>query len=360
VAADSLGMLHQASAAGCFEIVAVVSQPPAPAGRKKKLQASPVHELAEKLNLPLMVPESAKDPVFLEALESLQVDLCVTAAYGNFLPKKFLSIPKFGTVNVHPSLLPLYRGAAPVQRCLEKGDAATGVSVAFTVLKMDAGPIIQQLPYPLTGDEKAPKVLSDCFRIGTQALIDLLPAIFDSTVQTTEQNAADATAADKLSASDAVVDFATMGAAVIHNKARGYAEWPGIVGYFMVGGEAVEAEKIKIITTHVLTADGEGGEGGEGDGGGGGEGSRDVVLLKGCEVKNYSKKMDLLRVVCGDGSVLGVSEVQPPSKKVMGVKDFLNGLRGDTAIRWAPIPISTPTPDMGPIPVCAPAPASAA
>ena len=102
-----------------------------------------------------MTPIKAKDEDFLSNLEEMAPDLCITAAYGQWLPKRFLSIPKLGTINVHPSLLPLFRGAAPVQRCLERGDSSTGVSIVETVLKMDAGPVIKQLNYPLSGDEKA-------------------------------------------------------------------------------------------------------------------------------------------------------------------------------------------------------------
>ncbi len=146
VAAKSLEMIVEGSKAGKagsddpdydgFEVVAVVSQPPAPAGRKMKLTPSPVQVMAESLNIPLYIPTKAKDEDFLAMLEELQPDLCITAAYGNFLPKRFLAIPKHGTLNIHPSLLPLYRGAAPVQRCLERGDAVTGITVAETVLKV--------------------------------------------------------------------------------------------------------------------------------------------------------------------------------------------------------------------------------
>lgn len=91
---------------------------------------------------------------FLSALAALEPDLCVTAAYGNMLPQKLLDIPRFGTLNIHPSLLPKYRGAAPVNRCLENGDAVTGVSVAYTVLKCDAGPVLAQQELALQGNEQ--------------------------------------------------------------------------------------------------------------------------------------------------------------------------------------------------------------
>lgn len=122
-----------------FELVGVITQPPAPAGRKKKLTNSPVHDYASSTSIPVLYPTSAKDDDFLSSLENLNVDLCITAAYGQFLPKRFLAIPKLGTVNIHPSLLPKYRGAAPVQRCLENGDSDTAISILYTVLKMDAG-----------------------------------------------------------------------------------------------------------------------------------------------------------------------------------------------------------------------------
>lgn len=147
VAASSLELLLQASRqgkGGGFDIVRAVSNPPARVGRKKVLQPCLVQALAESEGVPVMTPTSAKDESFLEELEELGPDLCITAAYGQFLPRRFLEIPKFGTLNVHPSLLPRYRGASPVQRCLEAGEPETGVTVAFTVLKMDAGPIVRQ------------------------------------------------------------------------------------------------------------------------------------------------------------------------------------------------------------------------
>lgn len=147
VAASSLEMLLEASRqgkGGGFDVVRAVSNPPARSGRKKVLQPCPVQALAECEGVPVMTPVTARDEDFLAELEELAPDLCVTAAYGQFLPRRFLDIPTFGTLNVHPSLLPRYRGASPVQRCLEAGEPETGVTVAFTVLKMDAGPVVRQ------------------------------------------------------------------------------------------------------------------------------------------------------------------------------------------------------------------------
>lgn len=320
VAAESLRILHTATTndySGLCKLVGVVTQPPAPAGRKKKLTPSPVQVLSEELSLPLMIPETAKDPEFLDTLRNMKVDLCITAAYGNFLPKAFLSIPRFGTINIHPSLLPNYRGAAPVQRCLENGDKISGVTVAFTVLKMDAGPIISQIEFPLSDEIKAPELLSHSFKVGTEELIRLLPKVFDGSVNTVQQNDELATPAAKLSTDEAWVDLIDCSARKVHNKCRAFAEWPGLTGLFLVGANATEPQRIKIITTTVLT---------EGDGT-----PTDVSIT----VAKFGKN-DILQITCADSSKLGVLELQPAGKKIMDAKAFINGLRGDRCIKWVP------------------------
>lgn len=129
-----------------YEVVGVVTQPPKRRKRRGKEVPSPVGLAAEELEIPVLTPEKAKDDDFLTALENeYKPDLCITAAYGQYLPKRFLKIPKLGTLNIHPSLLPKWRGASPVQRSLEAGDNPVGVSVLFTVSKMDAGPIVKQV-----------------------------------------------------------------------------------------------------------------------------------------------------------------------------------------------------------------------
>ena len=315
VAAESLQILFDASQShGLFDIIAVVSQPAVT--QKKVTPPSPVHALAVDLKLPVLTPSSARDADFLSHLESLSVDLCITAAYGNYLPKKFLTIPKFGTINIHPSLLPLYRGAAPVQRCLERGDSVTGVSILFTVQKMDAGPIIAQIPYPLTGNEQAPQVLSDCFKLGTHALLKALPTIFDGSVEVLHQAEDQASHAPKMTAEDSIIDFRTMSASTVHNKCRAFVEWPSSVAEFQIGGDKV---KMKLIATHVISSSAS-------------EERSNIV-----EVVKYpggKKPVDMLRVVCGDGSVLGVLEVTPINRRKMGIKDLMNGIKGDKAMQW--------------------------
>jgi methionyl-tRNA formyltransferase len=299
------------------------------------LKKSPVHELAESLNIPTFYPEKANNAEFLEKLRAISPDLCITAAYGNYLPKAFLAIPKRGTINIHPSLLPLYRGAAPVQRCLEKGDSITGVSLLYSVQKMDAGPIVGKVTRKLYGHEKADSLLMELFTTGADELVRLLPKILDGTNEMMEQNDKDATAAPKLSIEDAKMDFSNMTAITIHNKVRGFADWPGTWSLFKVGDDGAP-QRIKIITTVVL----------------------DENLINSIESNSVSetaednrvtmiaypplphsesdKNISVLKVKCSDNSLLGIIELQPESRKIMKAVDFFNGLRGRNLF-WCPL-----------------------
>ena len=316
-ARDVLGrMLDAASAAdSMFEVTAVVSQPGRPRGRGRKSDApapSPVAELAMQRGMTedrILCPEKANEEAFLNALRKLDIDLAVTAAYGNFLPQKFLDIPRLGTLNIHPSLLPQWRGAAPVQRALESGQAETGVSVAYTVLKMDAGPILRQVKRPLNGDEKAPELLTELFETGVQALLDELPSVFagEAASRATPQGEATLTHAAKVSPEEGDLDFTKQSARECHNKVRAFAGWPGTKATLKVKAAGDDAELkevvIKIITTQV-SSDG------------------DAVSAGG--VVELRKKM--LRVPCAGGEWLELLEVQPPGKKAMDASSFINGL----------------------------------
>jgi len=179
----------------------------------------------------------------------------------------------------------------------------------------------------LQGDEKAPQVLKECFKIGTAALIENLPAIFNKTVQTTLQSDHLATAAPKISSNESIIDFFTMSARTIHNKCRAFAEWPGIAADFLVGSNATEPQRIKIITTKVI------------------DNFSTSPNTQKMENMDKSGQMDsrklfwdkakgMFVVECSDGSKLGLLELQPVGKKVMDAKSFANGLRGDVSISW--------------------------
>jgi methionyl-tRNA formyltransferase len=153
-----LNSAEKSNVACGFECVAVVSQPPARVGRQRQVQPSPTHLMADANGIPVFTPVSAKDEAFLQQMNELQPDLCITAAYGQFLPRKFLAIPKYGTLNIHPSLLPKFRGAAPIQRSIQADEGELGVSVAMTVLKMDAGPVVTQWACSDDGTSQAASV----------------------------------------------------------------------------------------------------------------------------------------------------------------------------------------------------------
>lgn len=313
VAARSLELLLEASAdpQSSFEVAAVVSQPPAKTGRKMKLTPSPVHALAEERSLPLFTPPNAKDEEFLSGLEELQPDLMVTAAYGCFLPQRFLDIPAFGTLNVHPSLLPLYRGAAPLQRCLEAGDAVGGVTVAFTVLKMDAGPVLRQQTRELNGDEQFPELLMEMFETGTKLLIDALPSVWDGSCQATltPQDDAAATKAAKVQREEAELDLGGGSATQAHNRVRAFAGWPGCWCWLQLGD--APPVKAKLIRTRVAEPDAA-------------ASGRVLALAPGGKA---------VQLALADGSVLEVLQLTLPGKKPVDAKAFWNGLNGREA-RW--------------------------
>ena len=291
-------LLERERSEGFFSVVGVVSQPAARSARRGGNLPSPVHALALQNNLKVFTPEKARDADFLQCVRDLAPDICVTAAYGNVLPDDFLMIPKFGTLNIHPSLLPRWRGAAPVQRSLEAGEVETGVSVLFTVKAMDAGPIVAQEKVCVGENECAPELLSRLFSLGSSRLLAILPQVFSGSLVPTEQDVSMVTHAKKLDVSEGVLDFSRE-ALTIHNKVRAFCGWPGTRAVFSIGGERVE---MKVLKTRV---------------------GRNRIAPGSCVIA-----AGVIFVGCKDGSELEILEVQAPGKKAMSVRDFANGIRG--------------------------------
>ncbi|XAR71397.1 Methionyl-tRNA formyltransferase [Bertholletia excelsa] len=315
VAASVLDDLLNASSApgSLFEVAAIVTQPPSGRNRGRKLMPSPVAQHALDRGFPsdfIFTPERAGEETFLSSFRELQPELCITAAYGNILPTKFLKIPPLGTVNIHPSLLPLYRGAAPVQRALQDGVKETGVSLAFTVRALDAGPIIACERMEVDDHIKAPDLLALLFSRGSKLLVSELPSIFDGSakVKAQVQDNSRATLAPKISPEESLLSF-DQEVLIIHNKVRAFAGWPGTRARLAVIDSKSGQQSIlelKIITTRVCSEaklmDTEGG---------------DIAFSKGALV-----------IHCGNSTVLEVLEVQLPGKKVVNAAAFWNGLRG--------------------------------
>ncbi|DBA66646.1 TPA: hypothetical protein ACH3X2_002214 [Trebouxia sp. C0005] len=227
VAADVLFKLLKISqdSGSPFQIAAVVTQPGKVTISQKTgkvvSKPHPVQVLAREWLPPevILFPEKASDEDFLATLEAMQPDVCLTAAYGKVLPKKFLKIPRCGTVNIHPSLLPKYRGAAPVQRALQAGDTEVGVSLLYTVREMDAGPVIAQETVTIDSGIQADALLFHLFAKGTQLFLDNLESILSKQAQEAakEQDPAHVTHADKLEKNEGLLRW-SRSATELHNQ----------------------------------------------------------------------------------------------------------------------------------------------
>jgi methionyl-tRNA formyltransferase len=320
----------------------------------------------------VLIPEKASDPEFIAAMQKLAPDVCVTAAYGQYLPKAFLDIPRCGTVNIHPSLLPKYRGAAPVQRCLDNGDTTAGVSVLFSVKKMDAGPVLGQESVELNGNENASDLLVALFDRGTKLLLKLMPNILSGCAGTTTQDDSQATLAPKCANVESEIHLESMSASMVHNRCRALHGSQGV--WTMLRSEPKQILKeidsksestnsssiantgtnsnssgktdkaqataryaegenirVKLIETMVIKedpADGSSVDISPGDVSRGLDVDRSVSIVK-------VNKQRVLRLTCGDGSKLGVVMLQPATKRVMSASDFMNGQVGRD-IYWIP------------------------
>jgi methionyl-tRNA formyltransferase len=208
------------------EVVAVVSQPDRPKGRHLQLAPTPVKQCALAAGIPVLQPTKARDPGFLTALKALAPDLVVVAAYGQILPQALLEIPKHGCLNVHTSLLPRYRGAAPIQWALLNGDRETGVTIMKIVPELDAGDIVSTATTPITDEDDAQTLHDRLASLGAELLVNTLPGYVTGQIIPTPQPAAGVVQARKIRKEDGCVDW-TRSAPEIWNQVRGLVPWPG-------------------------------------------------------------------------------------------------------------------------------------
>src|ERR1051325_4221064 len=208
-----------------FKVVAVVTQPDQPKGRGLKLQRSPVKEIALKENLPVLQPERAREENFIRQLRELQPDLIAVAAYGQILPQAILDLPRFGCLNVHPSLLPKYRGAAPIQHAILNGDSETGVTLMKMDVGLDTGDILTQERTPIHAADNSQTLHDRLATIGADLLVRTIPQFVSGAIQPRSQPEG-ATYAAKIKKSDGEIDW-TQPARVIWNHIRAFVPWPG-------------------------------------------------------------------------------------------------------------------------------------
>ena len=277
------------------EVVAVYTQPDKPAGRGQKLTASPVKELALAHNLPVYQPASLRKEEAQAELAALGADLMVVVAYGLILPKAVLDTPRLGCINVHGSLLPRWRGAAPIQRSIWAGDAETGVTIMQMDVGLDTGAMIRKVTCPIAANETSASLYDKLAELGPQALVDTIDAMAAGDTAAEVQDDALANYAEKLSKEEARIDW-SMDAAAIERCIRAFNPWP--ISWFEVADQTV-----KVWQAEAITQD---------------HGQRAGTLLK-------ADKQGI-DVATGKG-VLRLLTLQPPGKKAMSVTDLLNSRR---------------------------------
>ncbi|MDR1125561.1 MAG: methionyl-tRNA formyltransferase [Deltaproteobacteria bacterium] len=226
-AASSLqALLSPAGKALGLEVAAVYCQPDRPAGRGHALRIGPVKALALAAGLPVLQPLNFKDPASLDALGALGADIFVVAAYGLILPKALLDLPPLGAINVHGSLLPELRGAAPIQRAVMRGDIRTGITIMRVEPRLDSGPILLQRALAIGMDETAGQVYEQMAALGGELLLEAVGRFKAGAVHEQAQDESRATYAAKLTKTDGLLDFSQT-ARQLHNQARGVTPWPG-------------------------------------------------------------------------------------------------------------------------------------
>ncbi|HEY0140321.1 MAG TPA: methionyl-tRNA formyltransferase [Thermoanaerobaculia bacterium] len=224
------------------EVVLVVAQPDKPAGRGMKVQAPPVAVRARELGLPLIQPPKIRNEEFLGSIRALAPDLGVVIAYGKILPAALLEIPTHGFVNVHASVLPQWRGAAPIQRSIEAGDRVTGVTIMRVDEQLDHGPMLAIETLEIAPDERSPTLFRRLSELGAQALLPVVEQLANGTAIEIEQDHARATLAPKIDRAEGEVTFEES-AITIYNRFRAFDPWPGI--YTLANGETLKLTDIR-------------------------------------------------------------------------------------------------------------------
>lgn len=293
-AVPSLQMLLESK----HDICAVYTQPDRPAGRGRHLQPSPVKQLAVAAGLPVLQPLTLKNPDALQQLADFNADLMVVVAFGMILPQAALDTPKLGCINVHGSLLPRWRGAAPIQRAIMAGDVKTGVTIMQLVHKLDAGEMLHKEEYLIGADDTSCDVYDKLAGLGAIGLAKVLEQLENGAVHPEPQDEALVTYAEKLGKSDAVIDWAQT-AEQLARKVRGLNPWP-------VAQTLYQGNVLRIWRAEAVVADG----------------YAEPGTVR-CQHKNFD-------VATGLG-LLRLQEVQMPGGKRMTAEAFLNAHNVDGA-----------------------------
>lgn len=296
----ALPTLDAILAAG-HQVVAAYAQPPRPAGRGMGERKSPVHARAEQSGIPVSTPVSLKGDAEQQAFATLGADVAVVVAYGLILPRKVLDAPKHGCLNLHASLLPRWRGAAPIQRAIMAGDAVTAATVMRMEAGLDTGPVCLERKVPIGPDVTAGELHDALATAGAALMVEALGCLAQGALTCTPQSADGVTYAAKLESAEQAIDFAA-GARRVHDHIRALSPAPG--AWFSVpaaregGGKGAREERIKVLRSRPVEGQGEFG----------------VVL----------GHVPGLVVACGEGAV-ELIELQRPGKRPMPAADLLRG-----------------------------------
>jgi methionyl-tRNA formyltransferase len=287
-------------------VVAVVTQPDRPRGRGHKTIDAPVKARASAAQLPILQPATLRDDSFLRQLRDFQLDLGVVAAYGRILTDAVLALPQLGLVNVHASLLPRHRGAAPVHRAVIAGDRETGVTIMRVVKALDAGPMLRAAERPILADETSEEVERDLARLGARLLVSTVDDLIHGRVKESPQNDAAATYAPRLTKQDGVVDW-SLPAGRVHNLIRGLHPWPHAFT-FLAGTRLILLRSMPSTESH----------------------TRDPGTI-------LEAAADRLIVATGEGTI-HLHRVQVEGKRAMTPREFLAGHRVSPGERLTPAP----------------------
>ncbi len=277
--------------AGC-NLVGVYTQPDRPKGRGKQLAAPPIKQLAQQYKLPVFQPQKLRQPEVVAELAALAPDLIVVVAYGQILPKSVLDIPTHGCINVHASLLPKYRGAAPINKAIIDGETETGVTTMYMDVGLDTGDMLIKRSLSIGANETAGQLHDRLAALGCEAMIETLQQLCAGTLQRTVQDDAQSNYAPMMKKADGRIDW-SLSAQAIHDQIRGLDPWPG--AYTVLNGEL-----LKLANTSP---------------------QGDAAGQPGCVI---AADKDGVRIGCGRGSLL-VKELQLAGRKRLAAGDFLRG-----------------------------------
>ena len=277
-----------------YQVVGVVTQPDRPAGRGRNLKSPPVKLLAEELMLPLIQPQKLSEPEAMQQLIQWSPDLIVVTAFGQILRSEVLDLPKYACINVHASLLPRWRGAAPIQAAILSGDEQTGITIMRMDPGIDTGPTLNQVSIPITGEDTAGTLSTKLSELGAKLLIEILPGYLDGTLIPQPQDGTLATYATMIKKEAGLLDF-TQPALDLQRKVRAFNPWPGAYTYW-------NDQVLKIHCAHASAVHYQ-------------QAGKRIVYQE-------------LPAITTSTGILVIDELQPAGKNMLDGKTFLRGARG--------------------------------